>query len=584
MLADPITSIPGLLTVADPGTQLEVQADSQGAILTVSAADGRPGLRFEVDLDTAVGYWQPGIRADRALPADWLAPQITSLVRSAPIGVLYDAAGTSLLGWAAGEAVAELSVRAGASEEGKSFVVEVRSVRPLAGDLVIVLDGTRSTLTTTVERLAQWLSSHCEGDPLVPPPSARVPVYSTWYTFTQDIDDELVCSEAAHAAELGCGSVFIDDGWQLHGQGRGYQGCGDWVPDAAKFPDLRGTIATIHGHGLAAALWVAPLLLGEQSEAFSRLKQFAPFLLSSTNSYVLDPRHHEVRTFVAETCCRLVTSYDVDLLKIDFLDVAMVYGDAISSGGDLDDVGQAMAAMLGQLRQALADAGRPQVAFEFRQPYVSPALSRSGAILRASDCPADAHQNRVATVDSRLVAAGRVIHADPMMWGRAGAAVAVAQQLYAGWFAVPQISMRLSDLDESQAPALRGLLTLWRDQSDVTLSGVLTVAGAERGYDVVRAVRADIGRSVVARYSSVVVDLDEAPTPEVSLLNATPDGRIAVRTSRPILRGIVRDAAAARTGGLEPTGTGLVDLVVPPFGSATLSFCDLPHTSAERSR
>ena len=94
MLADPITSIPGLLTVADPGTQLEVQADSQGAILTVSAADGRPGLRFEVDLDTAVGYWQPGIRADRALPADWLAPQITSLVRSAPIGVLYDAAGT----------------------------------------------------------------------------------------------------------------------------------------------------------------------------------------------------------------------------------------------------------------------------------------------------------------------------------------------------------------------------------------------------------------------------------------------------------------------------------------------------------
>ena len=48
MLADPITSTPGLLTVADPGTQLEVQADSQGAILTVSAADGRPGLRLFV--------------------------------------------------------------------------------------------------------------------------------------------------------------------------------------------------------------------------------------------------------------------------------------------------------------------------------------------------------------------------------------------------------------------------------------------------------------------------------------------------------------------------------------------------------
>jgi alpha-galactosidase len=570
MRADPTTAITGLrFGPADPGTHLDAAPTPEGVLLTASAVDGSPSVRIEVDLGAAVGYWHPGIRGDRVLPPEWIEPQVTSLVRSAPVGVLYDAAGAALLGWAAAEAVAELSVRFGVSEEGKSFVVEVRSVRPLPDNLVILLDNTRSSLTTTVERLAGWLSSHCAGEPLVPPPSARVPVYSTWYTFTQDINDHLVRSEAAEAARLGCGSLFIDDGWQLHGHGRGYQGCGDWLPDEAKFADLSGTIASIHGHGLAAALWVAPLLLGTQSEAYARLAGFAPLWLPSINCYVLDPRRPEVRTFVADTCRRLVVDYGVDLLKIDFLDQAMVYGEA-AGNGDLADVGQAMAAMLGQVREALSAVGRGQVAFEFRQPYVSPALSRYGEILRANDCPADAHQNLLATIDSRLFAAGRVIHADPMMWGAAGGAEAVAQQLYAGWFAVPQVSMRLSALDQPQAAALRGLLALWRDQAEVTLDGDITVEGAERGYDLVRAVRTDLGRSVIARYSPVVVELDQAPTPEVTLINATSSGRIAVRTSRPILGGVVRDVAAAEAGGVDPTGTGLVDLAVPPFGSVTL--------------
>jgi alpha-galactosidase len=116
------------------------------------------------------------------------------------------------------------------------------------------------------------------------------------------------------------------------------------------------------------------------------------------NCQVLDPRYPETRDFVGDTCLRLVQDYDVDLLKIDFLDQAMGYRDS-AGDGDLVDVGQAMATMLAQLRQRLADAGRGGVAFEFRRPYVSPAIARYGEILRASDCPADAHVNRLATVD-----------------------------------------------------------------------------------------------------------------------------------------------------------------------------------------
>jgi alpha-galactosidase len=569
---DAEATVPGLTLLAcDSGTPLSVRTIDETVVeLTAQTADGLPRLRLEVDLADAVGYWQPGPRNARTLPPDWAEPTPTSAVHSAPVGALYNAAGEVLLGWAAAEAVAELSVRFGVSEERKSFVVEVRPVRPLNGDLLVVVDRTRDSLVETVRRLGRWLSQRCDGAPLTPPAVARLPVYSTWYTFAQDITADLVATEAARATELGCGSVFVDDGWQRHGHGRGYQGCGDWVPDEDKFPDLASTVQTIHGYGAAVALWVAPLLLGEQSDVYAHLRAFAGHREPPLNCQVLDPRYPEVRAFVAETCLRLVNDYDVDLLKLDFLEQAMAYRDS-DGHGDLRDVGRAMTSMLADLRRQLAEAGRGDVVFEFRQPYVSPALARYGQILRANDCPADSHLNRVATLDTRLLSVEQIVHADPMMWGPAGGAEAVAQQLYGGWFAVPQISMRLSHLSHLQATALGGLLALWREHAEVTLTGTLDVRGAERGYDLVRAIRPDLGRSVIARYAPIVVDLDERPTSETAVLNATPHDRLILRTSRPIIGGVARAATAAEAWNITPSAPGLVELAVPPYGTVTIT-------------
>jgi hypothetical protein len=48
------------------------------------------------------------------------------------------------------------------------------------------------------------------------------------------------------------------------------------------------------------------------------------------------------------------------------------------------------------------------------------------------------------------ISIGQIVHADPMMWGHAGGAEAVAQQLYAGWF----VQTRTSDHVEAAAPGL----------------------------------------------------------------------------------------------------------------------------------
>ncbi|HEU5486098.1 MAG TPA: glycoside hydrolase family 36 protein [Microlunatus sp.] len=557
---------------AGPGTEILEQAANDGiaqhSIDVVAGAE--LDLRLEVPLGAAVGYWHPAVGAGRTLPADWAARTSTSLVSGAPVGCLHDAAGSSLFAWGLDELVDELEISYGVSEENKTFALEFRArsvEHPRSLSLATVSES--SSLPSAVRRLARWSADRLDSPALPVPAVARRPVYSTWYTFTQDLDQPAVESEAALAARLGCGSVFVDDGWQRLAVGRGYGGCGDWVPDTAKFPDLARFSATLHDQDLGVVLWIAPLLLGPDADFFAELADFAPHEVTHLRCRVLDPRHREVRTHLAATCRRLVIDYDLDGLKIDFLDQAMAYR-GTPSAGDIDDVGEAMRALLALIRSELSDAGRGATAVEFRQPYVSPAIAAYGQILRAGDCPADAVVNRRSTIDARLLAVGQIVHGDMLMWGPTGGAEAVAQQLYGSWFAVPQISMRLDQLSELQSSALSGLLSLWADSASVVLDGSLTVRGSERSYDLVRAERADLARTVISRYAPVPVDVDEAG--EVLILNATADQRVLVRLGAElaITGGSVRDPSVAVVAEVAAGTAGLAELIVPAYGSLSL--------------
>ena len=528
-------------------------------------------LRFEVPLGLGVGYWHPGAGSDRTLAADWAGRTSTSLVSWAPVGCLHDAAGGSLFAWALDELVDELEIHYGISEEHKSFAVELHG-RAATDSRRFGLVASRSglTLAESVARLAEWLAGRLTETPLQVPAVARRPVYSTWYTFTQDLDQERVAAETALAVGLGCGSVFVDDGWQRLAFGRGYAGCGDWVPDTTKFPDLARFSADVQDQDAGVVLWIAPLLVGRDAAVFSTLSRFAPQVVEQLDCHVLDPRHREVREHLADTCARLVVDYALDGLKIDFLDQAMVYR-GTSSGGDIDDVGEAMRALLSLIRDRLAGSGHGGAAVEFRQPYVSPAIGAYGQVLRASDCPADAVVNRRSTIDARLLAVGQVVHGDMLMWGPGGGAKAVAQQLYACWFAVPQISMPLHALATEQAEALAGLLRLWQELAPVVLDGTLSVQGSERAYDLVRADRSDLGRTVIARYAPLVVDLDL--TGEVTIINATAEDSVVIRLAagRFVRGGSTRSASAAVVGQVGTLDSGLHDVRVPAYGSLTLA-------------
>ena len=99
----------------------------------------------------------------------------------------------------------------------------------------------------------------------------------------------------------------------------------------------------------------------------------------------------------------------------------------------------------------------------------------------------------------------------------------------------------------------------------------MDVRGSERAYDLVRADRVDLGRSVIGRYAPVVVDLDLPG--EVTIMNATAEDSVVIRLAagRSVQAGTVRSAAAAAVGQVGDLAAGLHDVPVPPYGSLTLA-------------
>lgn len=369
------------------------------------------------------------------------------------------------------------------------------------------------------------------------------------------------------ASALGCRSVFIDDGWQEFGDGRWYAGCGDWTPDLAKFPDLRGTVAALHGQDVDVVLWIAPLLLGAQSAVYTRLHPFAPLHSPGLRCDVLDPRRHEVRAHIAATCARLVRDYDLDGLKIDFLNTAMVYA-GTPSEGDIDDVGQAMVDLLRQVADAV-DAVRPGTLIEFRQPYISPAVAPFADVIRADDCPADADQNRRSIVDLRLFADGQIVHSDPLMWDPTASADAAARQVLNAFFGVPQLSMPLADLPEAHRTVVAELLDEWGALCDTVLGGRIFAALPAEGYPIVGSRRADA--LVVAAYQPRRLDLDLDGVSTLSIVNATGSSSLpyAVVGRTREVRGVSRSRGGDPVT-VELTERGFID--VAPWSIVHLEF------------
>ncbi|MET7284046.1 glycoside hydrolase family 36 protein [Kribbella sp. NPDC005582] len=520
-----------------------------GARSITGLSPGEPGvLRFEVVADgpvtlqwtwptgSAVTLWRASQGARRELPTDWGSRRRIRSVRSAPVGSLVDDQDRNLLTVALSAGVRGCEFAIGVNEETAEQLIELVADDIETTRFVLRIDLRDVHFAEALRGVtADWTAEL--GDRIAAVPEiARRPMYSTWYSDHQHVTAEAVEHHARASAAYGCEAIIVDDGWQTDSTARGYAFCGDWEPTSGKFPDMTEHVRRVHELGLRYVLWIAPPLIGVRSKAWERLKDRVLGFADGEVVAVLDPRYPEVREHLVECCVRPVRDWGVDGLKIDFIDSWAWDGPVPDApGADCASIDEGVERLLQAVRDEVQRL-RDDVLIEFRQDYVNPRLWQFGTFLRAGDCAMDPVENRVRTIDSRLLAGDRAVHSDMLMWHASATPETVAQQFIGALFSTVQVSMELEALPTSHDKVARFWLAFMREHLEVLQHGVLLPSRSDARYSQIKAVGA---KTVIAAFTNPVVRLEDSDR-SVILVNGGNEPRLLV----------------------EGAGSGPVDLVV----------------------
>ncbi|GAA1218695.1 hypothetical protein GCM10009665_05810 [Kitasatospora nipponensis] len=562
------SGIPGLSlrATAIGARALDVRITREDRLLLVEATpadpDGSGPVRVRVEwrlpCTGATALWTPNTGA-RWLPPSWNTPRTASLPSGAPIGSLVGAGDAALCTFAVGEQVLPVSIGEGAVEESGEFTWWAE--HETSGPLRLRLDLSGRHFADTVTEMAQWWAQG--RPPAVVPALAFAPVFCTWYVRHLEITAAQSEELAALAAPLGFAAFLVDDGWQTEETSRSYATTGDWQPAEGPFPDFAGHVKRVQALGLAYLLWHALPFAGDRSQAGRRFADRVLARLPQLETSVLDPADAEVRAHLVERLSASVERYGVDGLKIDFIDTFARH--ATDHGAVADGVQQLLADLDARLR-----AARPEVLVEHRQPYVGPGLWPYATMVRATDCPHNAAENRQRTADLRLTAGPLAVHADPLTWHPSEEPVEIAVLLQSVLFATPQVSVDLARQSPEQLAALRFWLAVAREHVELLQRAAFRPHRPELGYPLLAA-RSGAAHAF-GRYGPVPIAV-AGPVELLLVANADPDPLVRLTFDRapgPLLL-TVQDCLGATVleSATEPGATELA-VEVPRGGLLTL--------------
>ncbi|GAA1946784.1 glycoside hydrolase family 36 protein [Kitasatospora viridis] len=515
------TAVPGLrlrataigapeLAVTVTGTDrlLLIEADPVGATDELPA---RVRIDWRLPCTGATALWRPNTDS-RWLPPSWSTPREASLAAGAPIGSLVGAGDAALCSYAVAEPVGPVRIGEGVVEETGEFTAWVEQ----QGRLRLRLDLTGRHFSDTVRELVRWWEALST---VRVPDEAFDPVFCTWYARHLEITAPEVERLAALAAPLGFGAVIVDDGWQTPETTRSYATAGDWEP---AFPDFGEHVQRVQDLGLAYLLWCALPFAGDRSALGRRFAGRHLAHREELDTSVLDPAVPEVRAHLVARIGELVGKYGLDGLKLDFIDTFA------RCGGDVEGV----RLLLAELAEVLP-AG---LLVEHRQPYVGPGLWPYATMVRATDCPHNAAENRQRTTDLRLTAGPLAVHADPLTWHPDESPTEIAVLLQQVLFATPQVSVDLGAQGPEQLAALRFWLGVAREHVELLQRGRFRAYRPELGYPLLES--ADGAARAFGRYAPVPIEADAEwslllvanadPDPGVRLSFPEPPGRVTV--------------------------------------------------------
>ena len=356
--------------------------------------------------------------------------------------------------------------------------------------------------------------------------AARLPMFSSWYCYHQDVHADVLEAECRLAKAMGMHTVIVDDGWQNADSSGGYGYTGDWKVFAGKIPDMKAHVAKIHAMGLKYILWYSVPFVGYHAELYKRFENQLLYHMDGLSCGVLDPRFPDVREYLIGVYETAMRAWDLDGFKLDFIDCFRAQeNDAVRPGMDFSCVQEATERLMLDVVERLR-AIKPDVMLEFRQSYTGPMMRRFGNMFRVGDCAMDIATNRIGIADIRMLAGSSAVHSDMLAWGAQESAEDAALQLLNSIFGVIQFSMILSTLSEEHRRMSKFWLEFAQTHVDTLQKGAFVPHEPHFLYPVIEAIGEE--EAIVGVYMrDKIVHLPKKET--VYLLNATKDAHLYVR-------------------------------------------------------
>ena len=374
---------------------------------------------------------------------------------------------------------------------------------------------------------AQWWAAQKGYTPAPVPEAARVPLYSTWYSYHQSVDPATIINECRVGGELGLEGVIVDDGWQTLDSSRGYAFTGDWKPE--RIPEMKRFVDGIHALKQKFILWYSVPMAGEKSAAAKRFEGKTLAFSKGLGAHILDPRYPEVREYLIGLYENAVREWGIDGLKLDFIELFAPQNNTVltaENGRDFASVDEAVDRLFTDIMARLRVL-KPDIAIEFRQPYNGPLMRKYGNMLRGVDCPNAGPVNRKEIIDLRLLADHTAVHSDMIIWHPSEPVVSAALQLLNVLFSVPQVSVRLADVSPEHRTMIGFWLHYWKENRATLLDGELQPISPAANYPLVLARTQD--KLIAALYQDLVIAPGSQMPAQIDVVNAKPGTSVVLR-------------------------------------------------------
>jgi alpha-galactosidase len=522
-------------------------------------------------------HWNPISEYRRGNDVNWghLGGQEfrSKATSGAPVTCLHNFSGLNRLTFALSDALNEVRIKAGIHEETAQFLCSfdlfIDYPEPVDYyEATLRLDTRELPYYESLRQVQQWWAAMPHFTPAPVPETARLPMYSTWYSFHLDLEPKAVEEQCRLAKALGCEAVIVDDGWQTTSNARGYAFVGDWTPAPEVFPDLPAHVKRVHDLGMKYLLWFSVPFVGRFNPAWAKF-QGKLIDIGFEDWRVLDPRYPDVREYLIGLYERAIRDWDLDGLKLDFVDsFAAPRKESLLKrrGRDIEAIPHAVDRLMTDAISRLRKL-KPEIMIEFRQTYIGPLMRKYGNMFRANDCPNDSLTNRIRTLDVRLLAGNTATHSDMLMWNPTEPVESAALQIINILFSVPQFSMLINKLPPDHCEMAKFWLSFWRKHRDALLDGELMPLHPEALYPVVIARTA--AKSITALYSPSVVSLENPALATHILVNGTLDDHIVADVDADLgVRTVTTYDCLGHIVNSREThlDRGLVNFAVPPSG------------------